>query len=378
MKDEKIIICIVSHFGYYLFNPNKNGYHYGGGAEVQLFLITTQLLKNKDIEINVITGKFKDQENIIHKQGVKIFKVLPIKRRFLNYIIGPLHFMLTLIKIKPDIVIQRSASVLTGLSALYCNLFKKKFIYSVANNYDVNGKAERGFKGKIYRYGLNNASCIVAQNNDQIKFFFKHKKRIVPNIIILKSGYQINEFNKKKKNFILWVGRAIEWKRPEIFLKLALLFPEEPFLLVLNKRNNFSYWNKLYKISSKMPNIKFRESIPFVKIGELFSKAKIFINTSINNEGFPNTFIQAFISKTPVISLLVNPDNILSKYNIGLCCNNNFEQLKRHLTILLEDPTLIKIYSENAFKYAKKHHDIVSIGNQWLKLIKTILKNRNN
>ena len=41
-------------------------------------------------------------------------------------------------------------------------------------------------------------------------------------------------------------------------------------------------------------------------------KSKILINTS-SFEGFPNTFVQAWANGVPVISLKVDPDNIIKK-----------------------------------------------------------------
>ncbi|GAH66051.1 unnamed protein product, partial [marine sediment metagenome] len=267
---------------------------------------------------------------------IKIYKSLPIKRSFSNYIKGLISFFITLRKINPDIIIQRSAGVTTGLSSIYCLLFKKKFIYSISSDSNVNGKDEKKILGKLFKFGFDYANYIVAQNYTQIKEIRKRKRNYKHNTFVIKNGIEIeNEINQIKET-ILWVGRAIKLKRPEIFLKLAKLFPIERFVMICTKKDDVSYWNSIRKKAQKISNVVFYEYIPFNLIENFFKESKIFINTSIY-EGFPNTFIQALKYKTPILSLNVNPDNILKKYKIGFSCNDDYNKLINNLSTLLED-----------------------------------------
>lgn len=127
-------------------------------------------------------------------------------------------------------------------------------------------------------------------------------------------------------------------------------------------------------LETRVPFLEFIEYIPFSEIDQLFNKSKILINTSIF-EGFPNTFIQSLKNKTPVISLNVNPDDFLIKNKRGFCCNNNFEKIAFYLRKLLNNKDLYEKYSNNAFIYGRDNHDIKKITNEWICLIKSILKN---
>jgi hypothetical protein len=67
------------------------------------------------------------------------------------------------------------------------------------------------------------------------------------------------------------------------------------------------------------------------------------VNTSTAlGEGFPNTFIQAWLRGTPVLSLEVDPDSLLADGRLGLCSNSSSDQLIRDLHTLLGDPTRLK------------------------------------
>ena len=372
---KKISLCIISHFGYPLYNKKCIETDIGGGAGVQLYLLSKEFAKPPTINVNIITGNHKTHKNRIEVyQNIKIFKVLPLKRTFFNVLKFIIILFLTLIQIKPDIVIQRTASPVTGLCAFYCKLFRKKFIYSISNKPEVNGKAENGVLGKFYKYGLNNATIIIAQNKDQIDELEKFKKRKIRNIKLIKSGYNIKNKDYIEKKNILWVSRAIEWKRAEIFLKLAQKIPDKDFIIICNKTNNEIYWKTISDNAIKIHNLKFLNFIPFHKIDRYFKKAKIFINTSIY-EGFPNTFIQAFKNKTPVISLNVNPDEILTKNKIGIFCHGDLKKLEFSINQLFENQELYDSYSKNAFTYVKNNHDIKIISKKWFGLFEKIIDN---
>jgi len=370
---RKIRICFVSILGYPLYNKRSERQFFGGGAAVQLYLLSKELAKDKNFDVNVITGNYNLTENKIEIiNNIRVHNIRPIKSRPTYYFLSLLNLFITLIKIKPDIVIQRAADKITGVCAFYCKRFNKRFIYSIANLPDINGSHERGFFGKFYKYGLNNAKYLIAQHKDQIIQLQKFKNRKFNNIVLIKSSYEIIEAKKKDKKYILWVGRAIDWKRPELFLELAKKYPNKKFLMICNKTDekikNIEYWNIIFKTASKISNIKFLEYVPFHKINIYFEKSTLFVNTSIY-EGFPNTFLQACLNQTPIMSLNINPEDILTKYKIGFWCKNNFDEMIKNLKKLLENEDLYLSYSQNCLNYVKKYHNIKKNIKCWIDLI---------
>lgn len=310
-------------------------------------------------------------------QNIRIYIYIPIIRSFKNIIKALVNLFISLIQINPDILIQRSSGIPTALIALYSKIFKKKFIFSIAHEDDVIKKGKLGIGAILYKFGLKNADFIIAQSENQILELEAWRKEKFNNIKVIKSGYEISDVDYVAKKYILWVGRAIKWKRPELFLELAQKFSNEKFIMVFNKPldlNYLSYWKKIYNKAQEISNLKFIRSVPFSKIDKYFKDAKLYINTSLR-EGFPNTFLQALKNKTPILSLNVNPDNFLNTYRCGLNCNNDFNKLIKNLRVLLKNKTLYNDYVKNTFNYVKINHEIKNITEDWIKLINVLYKN---
>ncbi|MFX0071597.1 MAG: glycosyltransferase family 4 protein [Candidatus Hermodarchaeota archaeon] len=374
MQKNQKKVCFVSMLAYPLYNKKCKNDIFGGGAAVQLYIISKELTANNNFNVNIILGNDKLTKNRIELLNkIKLYNIRPIKRKIGYYFFSMINLFITLIRINPDVVIQRHADKVTGICALYCKLFKKKFIYSIASLADVTGVHEKGFLGKFFKYGLSNAKYIIAQNKEQVLELEKFKKRQFKNVYIIKNSYKISEVFLENKEHILWVGRAIGPKRAELFIKLAKKFSNETFVMICNKTDlkdqSIRYWNTIHNKASITPNLKFIEHVNFHSINEYYEKAKILVDTSIY-AGFPNTMIQAFKNKTPVLSLNVNPENILTNYKIGLFCNDDFNKMVEYLHKLLEDKELYLSYSENCYNYVKKVHDIKENINYWIEVIK--------
>lgn len=367
-------VCIISHFGYPLYKEDSSS-QFGGGSEVQLYLLSKEFSKNVTFEVNVILGDYGDNNNQIEVlDKLKLYNILPLKRNFFNYFRFLFNLFFYLIKINPDIIIQRAISVTTGLTATYCMLFRKKFIYSVANKPDVDS-SKNNLIHKIFRFGLKHADYVIAQNHEQMDLLKKLKIKNPAHALVLKSGYPLRKsgIDISSKSDILWVGRAVNWKRPELFIKLALIFKNHNFKMICTKYVDQEYWEDIKKLTENIPNLQFIEFVKFSEIENYFKKAKVYINTSIY-EGFPNTFLQAFKYETPVISLNVNPNSIFDDYNIGYYCNDNLDLLKEKLSELMQNSELQETIGRNAYSYVSKFHDIEIIGKQWIKVINFIMQ----
>ncbi|MCH2174453.1 MAG: glycosyltransferase [Lentisphaeria bacterium] len=195
------------------------------------------------------------------------------------------------------------------------------------------------------------ANLVIAQNYKQECYLKKYDipHALIKNII---PSFQ-DQLPYNDRDYILWVGRFSSGgvKQPELFLKLAQQCPQENFVMIYNG----PVQGKFEQSCKKVPNINIIHSVASSKILDYFQKAKYFVSTS-KFEGFPNTFLQAFSCGTPVLSLNVDPDLVLSQQKLGKVYRGDLDEIIKDL----EEDFLVDDWqemSENATNYLKNNHD---------------------
>ena len=151
-----------------------------------------------------------------------------------------------------------------------------------------------------------------------------------------------------KEKIILWVGNLRPVKRPDFFLKLVDELPIDGWRYILIGRSA-GYEKEIENI--KNPDFQALGELPYSETLHWFKKASIIINSSIS-EGFPNTFIQAWLHRVTILSLKVDPDNLLKHNELGYVADDNFEKLKAILIKLTKSPTFNSTMHQNAFNFA--------------------------
>jgi len=368
-KNKKTKVAFVSIFAYPLFN--KKCELTFGGAEVQISLISRELARDDDFDVNIIVAD-TGQGKIEVYDDVTLRKAYKRGRSMINLLKAPFILYRTLKELNPDVVICRAAGVEVGIAGVYARINRKKFIYSIASNKDLDGSRHSGIRGKVFKFGFNLANKYIAQSEDQKKTLEEKTKK---EILLIKNSFttyshlkQNLELRKIEKKYILWVGRSIGLKRPELFLKLAKDNSQFNFLMILQK-TDIGRWEKLKRKAEAINNLKFVESVPFVEMNEVYKNASVFVNTS-TGEGFPNTFIQSSMLGIPMLSLKVNPDNFLDKYRCGVACDDDYSKMKNSLNKIMEDKEYFEGLGKNAKKYFNENHNIKNNIIGWKKIIK--------
>lgn len=331
MIDVKPIkICFISLRSYPLFAEKSKEYF--GGAEVQISLVTQELAKDKRFIVSIITGDY-DQAKVVSQGRLKLYKT----KLF--------DFFKILKTVDADVYVERTVNPKVCLVGWWCRLFKKKFVYMVAHDWDTINRW-------LYYFGLKGANLIITQSQIQKKNLLKNFQLNSIVIPSLASSYK-TKGKHYEREFILWVGRADKWKRPLSFINLAKKFPREKFIMICRQGNDKKLFDKIKRQARLQPNLKFLPAVPIEEMVKFFQKAKVFVNTSIA-EGFPNTFLQAGLTETPVFSYQVNPDDYLNQYHCGLVGPRRFEQLLNH-------PARLKIMGQNHYNYVKTTHTLTNL-----------------
>ena len=311
ISNKKTKVLFISPKSYPLFNKKVKSTF--GGSEVQLYFLGREVSNNSQFKVNFIVSDYGQKKE-------ESFEDIKLRKSFKNKdsnLLKSIKLITNVAKIKPNVVILRSLNPFLGILAVFLRFKKIKLIYMVAhdNETDKTHKDYNGFvKKRLIRMLFKNASIIISQNGYQKEML--RKQNITSKII--KSGYPIKtKFEDEKKN-ILWVGRSDKWKQPKLFLDLAKKFPKEKFIMICPPSTySPELSEQIELLVMNIKNLVFIKFVPFEEIHSYFANAKAYVNTS-EQEGFPNTFIQAAMNKTPIISLNVNPDNFLDKNESNL------------------------------------------------------------
>jgi glycosyltransferase involved in cell wall biosynthesis len=86
-----------------------------------------------------------------------------------------------------------------------------------------------------------------------------------------------------------------------------------------------------------LPNVRMMGPVRYRDSAALFERAKIFLNTS-SIEGFPNTFLQAWIRGVPVVTFF-DPDGLVQKLPAGRVTKSldDMREAIRHLLAVETD-----------------------------------------
>lgn len=373
-------ICFVSLMAYPYLTQKNTGT--AGGAELQQVLLAKELAKDGfDVSFVVYDPGQKPLEIV---EGIKIFK-LPTSSYvgIKSYPLKLYIFWKTLGQINADIYYKRAASYVTGFIAFFCLIKKKKFVYSIASQTDVDGthivesylKNSPSFMGPLfkhaYKFGIKRAGCVIAQNEEQQKLLKKNFNRdgvLIKSICLL----QNEKLKKDMPPIVLWVSSVQELKQPELFLELAKAIPSSRFQMIGGASRDKKFYEQIRATANGIPNLDFVGFVPHPKINQYFGRASIFVNTS-TAEGFPNTFLQAWARYTPVVSLNVDPDEIICKNKLGFH-SRTFEQMVEDVKLLLENEGMREEMGKNGRRYVEQEHDIKRIVEQYKIIFEDLIK----
>jgi glycosyltransferase involved in cell wall biosynthesis len=359
---------------------------------MKICFLTEGMLSNHGKNINGTLIQYYNLARMLKEQGNEIFYFTPAddinsgslfnmniqiiyyhKGKYLLDLKRNRNALNKLKKINPDIIYVRGRNIFTYTAYKWSYRNKCKFIW--ATNGDdscdrwkylkVIWKSKRCSITKIlltplliiedvliYR-GMKRADQVINQNQfqkKQLKRKLNKEGKILPSLIT-----ELKDYKPENKKQILWIGRLSEEKDPIMFINLAQSmrsFKEWKFVIA-GETNNTDYKQKFLTSLKDIPNLSYLGFIPYLKSIELISESSFIVNTSIR-EGLSNTFIQAWCTKTPILSLNSDPNNWLRDKEIGYCADGNKNILFDKCRYWLTNEKIIKQMGEKGFIHAKE------------------------
>ncbi|MFW9928915.1 MAG: glycosyltransferase family 4 protein [Candidatus Thorarchaeota archaeon] len=317
---------------------------------------------NKDIDLDII-------ESFELKKGMPILKLLYYRFPF---------FLKAVKNYNPDIIIQEGASNLTFLSAITSKILNKTFVYRIASDKDVDERIDKikkifGWRSHIlHKIALRYTDIFVSQNNYQhtvLKKKFPNKKVFtLYNPYIIKNS-SVSNLKENERSFIAWIGNFRHEKNIPALVSITKSLPHINFKIAGKPLHNIDRVSEdAFKELEKIKNV---ELIGYLKRSEVvpfLSNAIALLNTSYL-EGFSNTFLEAWAAGTPVITTQnVNPDNLITKYKLGVVANN-YDDLPDIIS-KITNSGIGHDFSVRCREYVEKYHDPEVLANELIELVK--------
>jgi glycosyltransferase involved in cell wall biosynthesis len=100
-------------------------------------------------------------------------------------------------------------------------------------------------------------------------------------------------------------------------------------------------------------NVSFHGRLSYWDTNELYGRAKLLVNTS-DVEGFPNSYLQAWIRGVPVVTL-IDPDGVIERESLGVAARSS-AQIGDAVEYLLGNPTARKAASERCAAFMAREY----------------------
>jgi len=307
-----------------------------GGAEVQMYILASEALK-RGWEVYYVAKH--DQISSSHNGGINF---IPFEESD-NIDTDKENFIQLLGGIDADIYYQRGRKLWTYYTGEYSIIAHKPFIFATSMDIDCH-KNKRAFRytrsykdfiSSIYHagtaiksdkkslHGMKSAALVLSQTRKQKELLASNlsiKSTIFPNI----HPVPFDIVEKTSPPIVLWLANLKKWKQPEIFMDMARALKDLNCQFILAGRLADRYYKKYIEATMKeVHNFKYIEDISFERSNQLIDSSSLFVNTSRMEEGFPNTYIQAWMRRTPTITLQFDPDGVIEREGLGAKANTS-------------------------------------------------------
>jgi glycosyltransferase involved in cell wall biosynthesis len=171
---------------------------------------------------------------------------------------------------------------------------------------------------------------------------------------------------------VLWIARLQPWKQPQLFIELLKGICNKPYrFCAIGRASGQEHYEKLFKkAETEYPQFSYLGEISHQQVLNLLQQAKLLVSTA-ESEGFSNTFIEAWLCGVPVLSLTVDPDDLIKVEKLGKI-TSDIEQMQQELEKFMTDDTYYLQYSNHCRTFAEKNFNISQTVSQLEKLLNSL------
>jgi glycosyltransferase involved in cell wall biosynthesis len=266
---------------------------------------------------------------------------------------------------RPQWCYWRGADHALGPAVEVAKLANVKTIFATAFDTDVwpwRTLSRRPYCWPFYAWGLFRCNKIFVQHGRQLSELpahYRSKANIVPSI----AGVIPTAKSHFKRGFyVAWVGVLRQPKRPDLLVEVARKAPDIHFIVCGEPsihRSPVGFGERVGSELQRLPNVNFMGQVPPEKAQEIIADAAVLLSTS-DGEGFPNTFLQAWASGTPVVSLKIDPNRVIERLGLG-AISGNVDNVIAGIRALINSPARREEIAVRARRYVDTEHSEAAV-----------------
>jgi len=243
-----------------------------------------------------------------------------------------------------DLYYTSCAGMHVGLVALFCRRHRRRFVFRTASDTDCDGSrllVRFARDRRLYEYGLRRADAILVQSASQAETLARNyglAGRVAGMLVEKVRPAAARDID------VLWVSNIRQVKRPDRILELAERLPEVKIHMVGGPLpGEEALFRDVRDTAAAKGNLAFHGRLSYWDANELYGRAKLLVNAS-DVEGFPNSYLQAWIRGVPVVTL-IDPDGVIEREGLGAAARSS-AQIADAIAHLLGDQVAWKAASD--------------------------------
>ena len=253
-----------------------------------------------------------------------------------------------------DLYYTSCAGMQVGLVALFCRQLRKRFVFRTASDSDCDASrllVPFARDRWLYAYGLRRADAILVQSASQRESMARNYG--LPSRV---AGMMIEKPERAPTRDIdvLWVSNIRNEKRPDRILKLAGALPVVGFHIVGGPLpGKEGLYRDVARSAASLPNVSFHGALSYRDANRMYGRSRLLVNTS-DVEGFPNSYLQAWIRGVPVVTL-IDPDGVIEREGLGVAAKSP-AAIRDAVQDLLGDPDELNAASDRCRTYMDREY----------------------
>lgn len=338
------------------FLAPEYGQHAIGGESVQQTLLARALAR-RGHEVSMVVCDYGQPDGACW-DGIRVFKAyrrdagLKVLRFFHPRWTG---MWSALARADAELYYTSCADMLPGMLALYCRRFGKRFVFRSASDSDCDKSrlVVRFARDRwLYGYGLRRADAILVQSALQAETLARSyglAGRLAGMLVEKPSAVAA-----ARDIDVLWVSNIRRLKRPDRILELAGRMAEVKIHMVGGSLpGEEALYRDVKHTAAAKTNVSFHGRLSYWDTNTLYGRARVFVNTS-DIEGFPNSYLQAWIRGVPVVTL-IDPDGVIEREGLGVAVKSP-AQMHDAIRRLLGDPAAWKAASDRCRAFMAREY----------------------